>query len=104
MVLPAGAGRRRSLNAPPTDAGDRLRSLNAPARVQVQAGPDDAPRALWLGRRRAVEAMHEAWRLDDEWWRPRPVSRLYYRINLDDGRIMTVFHDLVDDSWWTQRA
>ncbi len=28
------------------------------------------------------EAVLESWRIDDEWWRPRPVSRLYYHLLL----------------------
>jgi hypothetical protein len=65
------------------------------------------PIAVWSasggGRRHAVEAVLETWRIDDEWWRPRPVSRLYYSLLLEDGRTVTVFRDKMKGSWSQQR-
>jgi len=40
-----------------------------------------------------VEAVLETWRIDNEWWRERPVSRVYYRLVLEDGRTVTVYRD-----------
>ena len=51
----------------------------------------------------AVEEVLQLWRIDDEWWRPRPVSRLYYSLLLADGRMLTAYRDLVSGRWWTQR-
>jgi hypothetical protein len=69
----------------------------------VEAGEDGQPTAVWLsGRRRAVEAMLETWRIDDEWWRERPVSRLYFSVTLEDGRTVTVYRDLVSGRWAKQ--
>jgi len=44
----------------------------------------------------------DTWRIDDEWWREKPVSRLYHSVLLDDGRTVTIFHDLVADRWYGQ--
>jgi hypothetical protein len=53
-------------------------------------------------RKLAVEAVHETWRIDDEWWRPEPVSRVYWRLTLEDGRIMDIYHDLAGGAWFRQ--
>ena len=53
------------------------------------------------GRRLAVEQVEDVWRIDDEWWREE-VSRLYYRLLLEDGRPLVVFRDLVRDLWCEQ--
>jgi hypothetical protein len=65
---------------------------------------DDAgtPRAIaWRGRFRRVVAIHDRWRIDDEWWREE-IARLYYDVELEGGRRMTVFRDLVAGGWFLQ--
>jgi hypothetical protein len=54
------------------------------------------------GRRLAVEVHHETWRIDDEWWRTKPVSRIYWRISLEDGRVIDIYHDLATGEWFRQ--
>jgi hypothetical protein len=54
------------------------------------------------GRRIAVEAVVETWRIDDEWWRDKPISRAYWRVVLEDGRVVDVYRDLVSGKWWRQ--
>lgn len=101
MVSPSGAQGR---------AG-RIRPLNRPRPVRVEVDEEERPVAVWLsperagirlGRRHAVEVVLETWRIDDEWWRERPVSRLYFRLLLEDGRSITVYRDLVNDRWARQ--
>jgi hypothetical protein len=71
--------------------------------VRVEAGEDGRPTAVWLsGRRYAVEAVLETWRIDDEWWRQRPVSRVYYALLLEDGRAVTAYRDLMSGRWAKQ--
>jgi hypothetical protein len=48
-----------------------------------------------------VEEVVERWRIDDEWWR-KEISRMYHRVLLVDGRLMTVFQDLVEGHWYLQ--
>jgi hypothetical protein len=70
----------------------------------VEAGEDGRPAAVWLsGRRYAVEAVLETWRIDDEWWRQRPVSRVYYQLGLVDGPMVVVYEDVVQGHWYVQR-
>jgi hypothetical protein len=70
----------------------------------VETDEDDRPLAVWLANGRfAVEAALQTWRIDDEWWRQRPVSRLYHSLLLEDGRTLAAYRDLVSGRWWTQR-
>jgi len=41
-----------------------------------------------------VERVRDRWRIDDEWWRERPIARLYYALLLEDGTFLTVYRDL----------
>jgi hypothetical protein len=50
-----------------------------------------------------VVEIQETWRVDEGWWRPKPISRLYYRLVLSDGQRLTVYRDLVGGGWWAQR-
>ncbi len=85
------------------DGPRRLRQLNRPRPVRVEAGDDGQPAAVHLSNRRfAVEEVLETWRIDDEWWRERLVSRVYYRLLLEDGRTVTVFRDLMNGHWAKQ--
>jgi hypothetical protein len=86
------------------------RPLNAPVRMPVQVDPSGEPRAIGMpgpqgrGRTVAVTQVAERWRIDEGWWGPNPLSRLYYRLVLADGRLVTLYRDLVDETWWAQRS
>jgi hypothetical protein len=81
----------------------RLRSLNRPRPARVDTNDNGVPIATHIsGRRLAVESALETWRIDDEWWRPHPVSRLYWRVLLEDGRVVDVFRNLITGSWARQ--
>jgi len=91
--------------AHPRAAGSlhRVRPLNHPRPVRVEAGEDGRPIAVHLsGRRYGVETVLETWRIDDEWWRERPVSRVYFSLLLEDRRTVTVYRDLVSGRWAKQ--
>jgi hypothetical protein len=69
----------------------------------VEADGEGRPVAVTLGGRRlGVVAVQDTWRIDDEWWRERPVSRVYFSVALEDGRVVTVYRDLLQESWWHQ--
>ena len=71
--------------------------------MRVEAGDDGQPAAVHLSNRRfAVEEVLETWRIDDEWWRERPVRRMYFRLLLEGGRLVTVCQDLLRGSWFEQ--
>ncbi len=90
----------------PLGARDR-RPLNAPSPVLVQVDEAGRPRAVrrrgWPDPRR-VERVQDRWRIDDEWWRERPISRFYYTLLLDGGTRLTLYHDLLSDGWYEQKA
>ena len=79
-----------------------LRPLNRPHPVAVECSSGGLPRAvLWRGRMRPVTAVHDSWRIDDEWWRSR-ISRRYFQITCEGERQMTVYCDLLDARWYVQ--
>ena len=81
----------------------RISSLHTPRRVRVESTDTGEPTAVYLsGRRLVVEAVLERWQIDDEWWRERPISRLYYRLLLEDGRTVDVYHALRTGRWFRQ--
>jgi len=80
----------------------RLNPLNQPRPASVETDDSGAPIALGLGQRRAVEAVIETWRIEDEWWRAKPISRAYWRLLLEDGRTVDVYRDLVRNRWYRQ--
>ena len=86
------------------------RPVNAPVRIPVQVDPAGEPLAIGPaappGRRRPVPVAQvaERWRIDEGWWGANPLSRLYYRLVLDDGGLVTVYRDLGDETWWAQRS
>lgn len=86
------------------------RPVNAPVRMPVQVDPAGEPRAIGppgpQGHRRPIPVAQvaERWRIDEGWWGPNPLSRLYYRLVLADGRLVTVYRDLGDETWWAQRS
>ncbi|GAB4325044.1 MAG: hypothetical protein Kow0010_07340 [Dehalococcoidia bacterium] len=88
---------------PRTSAGaHRLRPLNEPQPVAVDAAPGGSPRAvLWRGRYRRVAAIADTWRIDDEWWRTE-IARRYYAVDLEGGGRLTLYHDLLEDAWYAQ--
>jgi hypothetical protein len=84
-----------------------LRALNVPVRLVVRADAAGQPltvhRAGWPGPR-AVACIQDRWRIDDEWWRDHPISRLYFTLHLDSDTLLTVYHDLIADAWFEQRG
>ncbi len=105
MVATAGEASRpyrlRAVTAAGLSAG-RLTPLKEPRPLAVTTDARGAPVAVVLGRQRlTVSQVLDVWRIDDEWWREE-VSRLYYRLLLEDGRPLIAYHDLVQDQWYKQ--
>ena len=89
---------------PGTASGSgRIRPLNRPRPLRVEADDDDRPVAIHLTNGYfTVEELLETWRIDDEWWRKRPVRRMYFSLALADGRMVTVYQDAVSGRWYQQ--
>ena len=84
----------------------RLRALKRPAALQVEtdaAGTPLAVRRAGWPHPRPVRRVHDRWRVVDEWWRERPVVRLYHLIELEGELRLTLYRDLSDDAWFEQR-
>ena len=80
-----------------------LRPLNQPQPLPVRADDRGRPVALTLrGERLGVGSIEDHWRIEDEWWRGRPVSRAYFEVLLADGRRITVFRDNLTSEWYGQ--
>lgn len=80
----------------------RVRPLNRPRPVQVIADAEGRPAHVRGDREwRAVTSIRECWRIDDEWWR-LTISRAYYSVVLDEGRLATLYRDLVTGDWFLQ--
>jgi hypothetical protein len=84
-----------------------LRPVNAPLAIRVRADAGGYPLAVlrpgWAAPR-AVARIQDRWRIDDEWWRAHPISRLYYVVLLADGRLLTLYRDRAADRWFTQKC
>lgn len=81
-----------------------LRPLGTPIPVRIHTDPTGAPlRIRSAGRSDSGEviSIQETWRIDDEWWRT-PISRLYYRLVLVNGKMLTVYRDLIHGKWYVQ--
>ena len=77
--------------------------LNLPGAVLVEEDRSGSPVAMKLKQRHSIITIEDCWRIDDEWWRSEPVSRLYYAVILDSGRrIIILCKDLVDNHWYQQ--
>ena len=90
-----------------TNPGETLRAvaykpLNTPESIKVEEDVYGLPLAVREKRRQRVDTIDNCWRIDDEWWRPEPVSRLYYSIRLASGQKLVIYKDLIDDSWYRQ--
>jgi hypothetical protein len=84
-----------------------LRPLNAPSPLRVEKDEQGRIIAIWRQGRltpRTIAAIQDRWRIDDEWWREHAISRMYYEIVLDDGTLLTMYHDLLADAWFEQHS
>jgi hypothetical protein len=67
--------------------------------------PSTLTRTDVRGRNRAplrVELVEEVWRVAEAWWRAPVQARTYYRVRLEGGRLLTLFHDDVTGAWHEQ--
>ncbi|MGE3797583.1 MAG: hypothetical protein AB7G88_07055 [Thermomicrobiales bacterium] len=80
---------------------DQLRPLNQPQPIRVEV-EQNLPVALFGARqeRQRIVDIHEVWCIDDEWWR-EPIHRRYYRIELENGSLRTIYSDA--NRWYEQK-
>jgi hypothetical protein len=90
-----------------TDTGKTLRAdaykpVNAPEPLKVEETAAGLPAAVRIKRRLTVATIEDKWRLDDEWWRAEPVSRIYYNVLLASGQRLVLYKDLITGAWYQQ--
>jgi hypothetical protein len=78
-----------------------LRRLYAPEPVAVRLGPERVPVAV---DEVEVEAVREQWVVEDRWWEPEWLRRVYFELVLADGRVTVVYRSAVSGRWYRQRA
>jgi hypothetical protein len=88
-----------------TPSADSVRPLNPPIPVEVRESVRQLPVAIRIkGRWRRAVSIDDVCNVDEEWWRERPIIRMYYRVIVEGGRRITVFRDMVDGGWYRQHA
>ena len=112
--LPASIGTVRNRNArvvvhrgstgsPRTGTSFLTPFVTSAGSVQALSPPKDGRQSLSYEWRKVLEVL-DVWRIEDEWWRKIRVSRLYYRVVLEDGTMVGLFKDLVSGDWYSQRV
>jgi hypothetical protein len=81
---------------------DTVKPVNLPESVQVEEDQYGQPVALKAKRKQKIVSIEDCWRIDDEWWRSEPVSRVYYAVILVSGQRMMIAKNLIDNSWYRQ--
>jgi hypothetical protein len=81
---------------------DACKPVNMPVPVKIEENGEGKPVAVREKRRQTVMTIEDSWRIDDEWWRTDPVSRLYYNILLTSGRRMVLYKDIIRGDWYEQ--
>jgi len=79
-----------------------FKPLNIPEPISVEEDSKGSPVAVKIKRRVAIIAVENTWRIDDEWWRSEPVSRIYYAVLLAPGQRLVLFKDLKNNEWYQQ--
>ena len=81
-----------------------IRALNLPVPLAVEEDTHQKPLALTLrGRRFEVASIDDVWEIGDQWWREKAVSRKYYQVVIGEGRLITIFRDLISGGWYQPR-
>jgi hypothetical protein len=79
-----------------------LRPLCLPEPISVGEDKCGNPSIITLKGRHQVAEILDSWRIDDEWWRQEPISRMYYKVLLESGRQIVIYKDLIDLKWYRQ--
>ena len=81
---------------------ETFKPVNTPVPVKVEVDVGGIPVAVRVPRRQTVIDIEDRWRIDDEWWRSEPVSRIYFEVRLSSGQRLVIYHDLINDYWYRQ--
>jgi hypothetical protein len=88
-----------------TPDADSFRPLNLPIPVDVRESAKQLPVAVRIkGRWRRVVSIDDVCNVDEEWCRERPIVRIYYRVRMEDGGLITLFRDMLIGAWYRQNT
>ena len=83
---------------------DAIKLLNEPRPIEVREDPEGEPESVLVRRHwQQVERIDDRWAFD-LWWLPQPITRSYYRTDMGDGMLLTLFRDQRDERWYRQSA
>ena len=83
---------------------DTFRAINKPIPETVMCTKQGVPKVIkFNGKWIDIVSVEDMWRIDDEWWRNQPISRMYFSCNLYEGVKITFYHDLTNQLWYLQR-
>lgn len=81
----------------------RIRRLRPPRAFAVEADAEGVPLRISLaGVWQDVALARKPWRIDQHWWRSDQVQRRYFCVLAEDSPPLTIYYDLVSDSWYRQ--
>ena len=81
----------------------RIRRLKPPRVFDVQTDANGVPHGVNLhGVWHDVTLARRPWRIDQHWWRGDHIRRDYFRLAVEDGPPLTVYHDLERGTWSRQ--
>ncbi len=78
-----------------------LGGLAEPRPAQVVATSEGVP---LHADGRTVEGVRETWQVEEGWWTASPIRRRYHEVVLAGGRLLTLYEDLVEGTWHSQRG
>ncbi len=83
------------------------RPLNLPRATTVHTDDGGRPQAIaprpeCADRLAPVAELLDVWEIDDEWWRPQPIARRYFRLLLGNGQTVTAFCEQGSGQWFLQ--
>jgi len=73
--------------------------------IEVKADPFGRPETIvWNEKRHKVQRVANRWIIDDRWWEETGrIWRTYYKIATEDGLLLIVFQNVVEEDWYIQR-
>ena len=91
---------RRAVLKTITDSSSQI-PLYTPKRVRFRAY--EKHKLIKIGQtERRIQRILDHWVVQEDWWELKPLSRMYYRIILENGAIHKVFFDQIEQRWFQQ--
>ena len=83
-------------------AHKKLLTVNTPKQIQVGEDRLANPTVVFTPKPETVKSINQHWRIDDEWWRREPISRIYFDVLTASGKQLVIFKDLINNRWYQQ--